>query len=539
MKPSPHRTAALRAAIGRALFALGACLALVCGSLAFAAPAAQQGGPFTVHLPLVRGGQGSAPTPGPGQPSPTPGPGDPTPTPDEPTPAPEQRGGLFIEQQVKNYSADVELDSAGGMHMAYAHFIPNAENPKAVYAFCTAGPSACASPTAWQSVALGERVREVQLELTAEGKPRLLIVSDDVARGGMEHHYAECNAGCASAASWASALVITSYNTSAINDQEQPQRSFAIDPQGRPAFVYTDRNYQYAEPDRYGAYYASCAANCTLAESWEADTLLTRTHSSQFSFDYEVMNYPVLTFTADGRPRFVARLYALNLDGTPAPDGLYYFTCEGQCEQAASWSRMYLLPTGGGSVPHPSWDLDLDSAGNPHVALFLGDTIKPEEFINQLIYVFCDTNCLDSSENWHYNLVLNAKGPGQGADIEVDSQGRPRMAWISNLGDLGYAWCNADCKGETAPWQQQIVETEEQLRAENPQAIPLHCRNDLWNGYAPTLALDGAGNPRIAYDVAVSADCYYDDTPGNPSDPPTQRFEAIWRGAHLTYFPQP
>ncbi len=536
MKPSrPHRTiTALRGAWTRALLALGACLALLGGSLALA----QQGGPNTIYLPLIRGGGGQTqPTPSPTQP--TPGPTQPTPSPTQPTPAPVLSGARFLEQQIKNYSADVAIDAAGGIHAAYAHFIPTAENPRAVYTFCTAGPSACGSAAAWQSVALGEDVREVQLELTADGKPRLLIQSYEEGRPDLAYFYAECNQGCANAGAWASAHVVTSYNTSEIGDQDQPQRSFAIDPQGRPAFIYNDRNYQYAEPDRYGTYYASCAANCTQSESWEIDTRLTRTYTGDFRFDYEVMNYPSLSFTADGKPRFVAQLFALNLDGTPAPNGLYYFTCEAQCDWAVNWNRIYLLPTGGGSFPHPSWDLALDGVGNPRVALFLGDSITPDELVNQLLYIYCSTNCQASADNWDFNKVLGVQGIGKAADLELDGQGRPRMAWINSTGDLGYAWCNTACESDAPAWQQQVVETEEELREANPQAIPFHCRNDIWSGYAPALALDQDGNPRIAYDVAVDADCYYDDTPGDPSDPPTQRFEAIWRGVHLTYFPRP
>lgn len=525
MNPARHaRTfAALRSVRARALLAFVACLACLSGSLALAAPAAQQGGTYTVYLPLARGGSGSTT---PGQPTPT-----------EPS-APVVSGARFLEGQIKHNSADVAVDAAGGMHAAYVHFVPNVENPRAVYTFCVAGPAGCGSASAWQSVALGERAREVQLELTTEGKPRLLIVSDEPERGGLEHHYAACDQGCADAGAWRSTLVVTSYNASSITDQDQPQRSFALDPQGRPAFIYDDRNFQFAEPDLYGAFYASCAERCTEAGSWST-TGLSRIHKGMFTFDYEKMNYPALRFAPDGRASFIARVYALNLDGSPAENGLYYYSCATDCATAASWSRLFLLPTGGGAVPHPSWDLALDSAGRPRIALFLGDSITPEEFVNQLLYVACESGCLETGENWSFSRVLNVKGAGQGANVELDGQGRPRIAWIDTAGDLGYAWCNTACASETASWGRQIVESEAQLRQEHPQAIPGHCRNDLWNGLAPALALDQAGNPRIAYDVAVSADCYYDTTPGDPSDPPTVRFEPIWRGVHLTYFPQP
>lgn len=526
---SLRHAAALRAALGRALLALGACLALLGGSLALAAPAAQQQGPHAVYLPLVRTLGGAAP--GPQQPGPE------QPGPEQPAPA--VRGALFLERQLKHASADVAVDAAGGMHAAYVHFIPTAENPRAVYTFCAAGPAGCGAAAAWQSVALGERVREVQLELTAAGQPRLLIVSDEPERGGQEYRYAACDQGCADAGAWASALVVTSYNAGEITEQDQPQRSFALDPQGRPAFLYNDRNYQYAEPDLYGAYYASCAERCAEPGSWST-TGLSRVHRGYLTFDYEKMNYQALRFTPDGKPRFIARVYALNADGSSADYGLYYYGCDAGCADATSWSRRFLLPTGGGAVPHPSWDLAFDGAGRPRVALFLGDSITPDEFVNQLLYIACDAaDCLAPGDTWSFSRVLGVKGAGQGADVEVDGQGRPRIAYIAPGGDLGYAWCDAGCAGEAATWRQQVVETEAQLREEQPQAVPSHCRNDLWSGLAPVLALDGAGSPRIAYDVAVEADCYYDTTPGDPSDPPTVRFEPIWRGVHLTFFPQP
>jgi hypothetical protein len=139
MKDTPlrHVAALLRVAVGRATLALGVCLALVVGSLAFAGPATQQRGPHTVYLPVVRGGQGA------GTPT-TPTPTTPTPT----TPTPSERGARFLEPTIKHNSADLALDSAGAMHAAYVHFIPNADNPRAVYTFCTAGPSGCGSAAA-------------------------------------------------------------------------------------------------------------------------------------------------------------------------------------------------------------------------------------------------------------------------------------------------------------------------------------------------------------------------------------------------------
>jgi hypothetical protein len=510
-------TALLQTICGKAVVALGACLALLVSSLAQAAPAPQAAGQYAAYLPFMQIGRPSAP-----------------PT----TPAPVQgQGALFLNKQIKNNSADVAVDSAGGMHAAYAHFISNAENPKAIYTFCTAGASACANPAAWQSVALGNQVGEVQLALTGAGQPRLLIVSE-ASNLGRDHAYAACDQNCADLAAWTITSIVTTYNANDILDQDAPQRSFALDPQGRPAFIYTDRNYQYAEPDHYGAYYASCSENCADAGNWQTETNLSIIYRGGFRFDYEIFRYVSLTFTADGQPRLVARVFALNPDGSDAPDGVYYYGCDAACDMAESWARTFLIPTGDGSVPYPSWDLAIADGDRPRIALFTGTGLTPDDVNNRLLYLYCDTNCFDPA-NWGFGRVLGAPNDGNGADLELDAAGRPRLAWIASNGDLGYAWCNSGCETDQAAWQQQIVETEQALRQEHPQAIPPHCQTDLWNGLAPVLALDAAGNPHIAYDVSVKADCYYDDTPGDPSDAPTVRFESIWRGVHLAFFPHP
>jgi hypothetical protein len=155
-------------------------LLLACGSLVGMVKAQSQA-TTRIYLPMLRGEERIPDN----QPPPP------------PPPPPADRGAFFLNTAIANNSADVAVDANGGMHTAYAHFVPTAENPRAVYSFCLGGAAACAQPAAWQSVALGERVREVQLDLTAAGLPRLLIVSDEAERGGIEHAYAECNAAVA------------------------------------------------------------------------------------------------------------------------------------------------------------------------------------------------------------------------------------------------------------------------------------------------------------------------------------------------------
>ncbi|HWQ14453.1 MAG TPA: hypothetical protein VNL77_16755 [Roseiflexaceae bacterium] len=487
-----------------------------------AAPAALEP---RIYLPLAAGGKGPGQPGDPGQPG---------------NPGPVTRGAFFFNREAKNNSADVAIDAAGGMHAAYAYFTAHVEHPPAVYTYCPGPASACATPAGWSAVQLGDLANEVQLALTPAGQPRLLIVtSSTVFPGGKDYYYAACDAGCTSQAGWTLTLILSTDGTAIqdVNNDRLPQRSFALDPQGRPRFVYQDRNYLHAEPDHIGAYYAWCDEQCTDAANW-FEVRIGRAIEEQFRRDYEIFDTPALAFTADGSPRLVARVFGFNEDGSAAPSGLYYFACDAACDTHEGWQRVFLLDTGGGSFPHPTWDLALTADGRPRIALFTGDGLQQDEIENRLLYLWCDEICLDQA-GWFFNFVGLARGSGQSADLELDGAGRPRTAWITSLGDLGYAWCNTACETDQAQWQQQVVETEAMLKQEFPQAIPPHCDTDTWEGLAPALALDGQGSPRITYDVSVNARCYYDDTPGDPTDPPVIRFEPVWRGVHLNFFPQP
>jgi hypothetical protein len=472
---------------------------------------------YTVYLPLLR--RSGAPTEPP------------------PPPPPPASGGFFFADTVKHNNAAIVIDGRGGMHAAYTYFTPDAEHPPAVYAYCPGPASACAEPAAWSRVALADLVDEVQLALTPAGRPRLLIVGAESGTGGSVHQYAACDANCTSAAAWSLTPIVTTYNADEILANDLPQRSFAISPQGTVAFVANNRDYAHSEPDKYGAYYHACAANCSDADNWSA-TPLSKIYRDTWRFDYEVFKFPVLKFTADGEPRLLARVFALNDDGSAAENGIYYYGCAAACADATNWQRTFLIPSGDGAVPHPSWDLALASGAQPRIALFTGAGLEPAEYNHNLLYLYCETNCFDR-EQWGFHRVGVQAGSGLGADLELSAAGTPRIAWIDSVGELGYAWCDAACESDAPGWQQRIVETEAQLRAAHPQAIPPTCDGDVWSGLAPHLALDAAGNPLIAYDVAVEARCLYDDTPGDPTDPPQYRFEPIWRGARLSFFAQP
>jgi hypothetical protein len=229
-------------------------------------------------------------------------------------------------------------------------------------------------------------------------------------------------------------------------------------------------------------------------------------------------------------------VFAKNSDGSEAPTGLYYYECNSGCDQTANWKRVFLIPTGTGALPHPSWDIELDANNRPRVVIFTGTDLSPDTFENRLLYLWCNSACLNA-DNWNFNSVGLAREVGESPDLALDAQGKPRIAWIDIAGDAGYSWCNTACESDAPQWQSKIVETEAALRQNFPQAIPSGCDSDVWEGLAPVLSLDKNGNPRIAYDVSVEARCLYDDP--NDGQPPYYKFIPVWRAARLTYFNQP
>ena len=122
-------------------------------------------------------------------------------------------------------------------------------------------------------------------------------------------------------------------------------------------------------------------------------------------------------------------------------------------------------------------------------------------------YTICGAmaDCLQSG-NWQsINLGLG-QGIGRGPDIEIDAQSRPRIAYADYVdGGLGYAWCDANCETPGTPWQHKVVESAAELHTAWPVAYPLTCDGGVWDGLTPSLDLDTAGHPRIAYDTTYHA----------------------------------
>ena len=441
------------------------------------------------------------------------------------------RSGLFPQPERSTASADVTLDAGGVLHMAFVHYESDAEGAAAVYATCAGPVEACNDPASWRKVALLGASRDVQVAVTAEGHPRLLITANSTVQpGGVDYTYAECDAGCDQVSNWTLTLLATSWDNSmsAIMSGRLPARTFVLDPAGRPMFLYSDRNY-LVEPDHYGTYWMACKATCTDLANW-TETDLAR-HSD---YDTEIFGEPVLALSPDGRPRVAARIYPIAAPGEPeGRTGLHYLACDTACTSPASWRRTWIVDTGGGSYPSPTWDLAIDPQGRPRIALFAGDGMEQADLSHSLIYLWCDeTDCLSSDEAWNGNAVVG-DGHGEMADLTLDALGRPRMAFRTSDGSLGYAWCDEACETAGTAWNGHFVEGQAELSPERPTALPFTCDGEVWEGLGPQLLLGSDGQPVVAYDVSVEGRCLYREF-GEPEI--TYEFHPLWRGARLVSF---
>ena len=348
---------------------------------------------------------------------------------------PPTRAAFFVQPEAKTGSASITVDDFGGLHLAYADYLPYADHPAAVYLYCAPGAN-CANGSSWHGVALADYVNEVQLVLTRSGQPRLLIRAKSQTAGlDWDYFYAECNQTCTDPNQWAGTLVSSSFGTSIfdINDDTSPQRSFALDRQDRPRFIYQDRNYPI-EPDHIGAFYMACEADCTDWLNW-TETQISRTNGTS---NYEVFDYPSLAFTSSGQPRVAAMIDPLESD-----TAFYYVACDSSCGDVNQWQRVKLFERDSG--PYVSWDIEVDKTDRPRIAFYKGATL--DNTGERLYFASCNSNCLNDAAWQKLNLGLNS-GVGKHPDLEFTTQNQPRIAYIRSLGDgLGYISCNTGCEG--------------------------------------------------------------------------------------------
>jgi hypothetical protein len=376
------------------------------------------------------------------------------------------------------YGASVAVDTQGGIHVVYAIYTGTNElgQKPATYAYCAAS---CENKASWSFTHLGEAVQDARIALDPYGKPRLLLFGPvyDPVWPRMRYQYAACNSGCTNSANWTLATIVTPIEPTATREYDN-NHYFAMDKQGRPAFVYTDTN----QNNHPGTFYMSCQANCTDPSQWTETTLTTG----------DLFDKVSLAFSPSGQPRLAFGFSDENLD-------LYlaFIQCDLNCTDGANWSGTTLVQIHGTA----KYNLAVDSFGRPRLGVYTGSYAYAPFQPQKLLYLWCDSACA-ASQSWFFTDTGMPFGSGDGVDLALDGQNRPRLSFETSTQGLGYAWCNSNCESDSAVWQSQEVETQASL-ADNYEVLPIHrCTVSTWfNGQRSSLALDSAGNPRIAYDA--------------------------------------
>lgn len=439
-------------------------------------------------------------------------------------------GGFFPAPEHESSSIALARDKGGRTHMAFTGYDGKTKD-QIFYGSCE-GADCGADRERWTITAIAfPSAVKLQLAVTPEGKPRLHVIArppSEETGYNRTYSYGECNADCTEAGNWTFTRIAES-SDNLISDAltpRVPSRTFVLDGKGNPRFLYTDANH-LIEPDHYGTFVMACEASCTERANWTETDLAVHV-----GYNTESFSKPVLAVAPNGAMGVVASLYPFDENGNQLKQGLYYYGCEADCTDKASWRRTFIVQQGSGAIPSPTWDLAFTPDGKPRLALFAGDGTEPPELAHQLLYAWCNEKC-DTEDGWSANAVNPGKGVGESPDLALDGKNQPQIAMLTGDGQVAFSRCDADCETDAPQWTTVIAEEIAVPQKERPQALPFHCDGEVWNGFAPSLTLS-ENMATIGYDIAVEARCLYKDI----EEPiPSATFHEIFRGSRVTTLP--
>ena len=360
------------------------------------------------------------------------------------------------------------VDGSGGVHVTFY------DSEYIYYAHCAAN---CSNPGNWIELPLFEvgtldSLDEPTLGVDASGRPRLMWYAEY--GGDTNYYYAECNTNCTVNSTYWSYIAVVSLGayTYPLNP-----RYAALDTDGRPRLVY---------PMTGGFYYLTCDTGCTNAANWNTTTVSTP--------DLLWPNALQLVFDLNDRPR------VLGFDDNTS--ALLYAECNSSCTNAANWGSVGLFaPIYYNS--YYSYVLRVDAQGRPRIAYFNGTDN------NVLYYAWSNSSPLMPGNWFSYTLNYSTNDLYWSLDLALDSQGQPSVAFATYDLDLSYLTCTANCETISPTWQQQYIETADELNISYPIPTTPGCVSSTWMviGF-PSLALDAENNTYVSYWVRHASFCY-------------------------------
>ncbi|MCA9837509.1 MAG: hypothetical protein KC422_11350 [Trueperaceae bacterium] len=396
------------------------------------------------------------------------------------------------------YSPTVETDSQGGIHMVYPAYIPS----DAFYAYC---PSDCSSPEQVSVVTFSTAddgtVHNTMLALDSQGKPQVLIAT------GTTVYYATCTGDCRKESAWTLSKIMNH-----AGDKELSGEAFALDPQGHPRFVmHSYRAYLGIGAPEPGTFYLSCDTNCHDASSWQ---------ESQIS--PQIWQETTLRISQDG----VAHL-AMVAEVDTLGQIAGYAECRSNCHSEEAWPVVGLFYAYSDRYVEeidPAISMVLSREGNPRIVTLA----KDDDGARFIVYSSCDANCTaEDGSTWQHNSLLDGDVIGDGLDLALDAQDRPRFAYVADY-NIFLVYCNESCFDDSdAGWHLDKVELGSDMPPD--MIIPYaDCTVAAWFLRQPSLAIGTDGLPKLAWRAE-------DISGGGEPDYQKQAWEADCRaGADMT-----
>jgi hypothetical protein len=362
------------------------------------------------------------------------------------------------------------------------------------------------------------------IAVDASGGVHLAFAAYTAVDGEYPAYYAYCSAGCGNLANW---TVTAVHNIGVFGGSVRLEVNAA----GQPRMLW----YRQVSISEDGVYqYAQCSSNCTNASNWGIATLyadavgpgstryfaLNHQGNPRFLYtDTDVINDHEGTFYAycdasctsaanwhEAQISTTYMLYDFSLAFTPTgaarlafrhagmDDTVAYAECSASCQDPDNWNDVTLVEVLGA---YGAFSLDLDPQGRPRLAVYSGyfDASSPDNDL--LWYGWCNSNCL-AAASWSFDYVGLPANYGKGVELVVDAQDRLHLAYLvedidQSIYGLGYTLCTANCTGTAPVWEDSFVETDATLAASNPIDVAPGCSISGW--------LDVGKEPSLAVDA--------------------------------------